>query len=173
MASGRFPPGGFFDSDDNVCGRGFLYLDVHGKAIMVMAIFILKAMASAPEEDPDVPQELAPAISVMPTVASQPKLAEDTTHPGSQQLEAVMLPAESPPVQVVVPALIHCQEIEETPAPLVDPDPEQPPVPADRVTEVLEQPPTAADHQPRLLSSGACWLQPQMMHSLTLSLNSL
>ncbi|XP_058538174.1 ral guanine nucleotide dissociation stimulator-like [Neofelis nebulosa] len=103
------------------------------------------AMAPAPEQDPDVPQELAPAISVVPTAASQPRLPEATTHSGAQQLEEVVtLPAASPPVEVVVLALIHCQELEETLAPLVDPDPEQPPAPAGGVTEGLEQPPAAA-----------------------------
>ncbi|XP_045336478.1 ral guanine nucleotide dissociation stimulator-like [Leopardus geoffroyi] len=124
------------------------------------------AMAPAPEQDPDVPQELAPAISVVPTAASQPRLPAATTHPGAQQLEElVTLPAESPRVQVVVPALIHCQELEETPAPLVDP------------TQTLSslQPQLAGSrkgwsnhllqlsNQPRLPRSGACWLQPQRM----------
>ena len=137
----------------------------HGMAIMVMTVSILEAMAPAPEQDPDVPQELAPAISVVPTAASQPRLPAATTHPGAQQLELVTLPAESPRVQVVVPALIHCQELEETPAPLVDP------------TQTLSslQPQLAGSrkgwsnhllqlsNQPRLPSSGACWLQPQRM----------
>ena len=138
----------------------------HGMAIMVMTVSILEAMAPAPEQDPDVPQELAPAISVVPTAASQPRLPEATTHSGDQKLEEVVtLPAASPPVQVVVPALIHCQELEETPAPLVDP------------TQTLSslQPQLAGSrkgwsnhllqlsNQPRLPSSGACWLQPQRM----------
>ena len=122
----------------------------HGMAIMVMTVSILEAMAPAPEQDPDVPQELAPAISVVPTAASQPRLPEATTHSGAQQLEEVVtLPAASPPVQVVVPALIHCQELEEPPAPLVDPQPEQPPAPAGGVMEGLEQPPAVAE-QPAL-----------------------
>ncbi|XP_058538065.1 ral guanine nucleotide dissociation stimulator-like [Neofelis nebulosa] len=106
------------------------------------------ATVPAPERDPDVPQELAPAISVVPTGTSQPRLPEATTHSGAQQLEeAVTLPSASPPVQVVVPALIHCQELEEPPAPLVDPQPEQPPAPAGGVMEGLEQPPATAEQQ--------------------------
>ncbi|XP_049504772.1 ral guanine nucleotide dissociation stimulator-like [Panthera uncia] len=103
------------------------------------------AMVPAPEQDPDVPQELAPTISVVPTGTSQPRLPEATTHSGAQQLEeAVTLPSASPPVEVVVLALIHCQELEEPPAPLVDPQPEQPPAPAGGVMDGLEQPPAAA-----------------------------
>ncbi|XP_042855193.1 proline-rich protein 36-like [Panthera tigris] len=108
------------------------------------------AKAQIPGQDPDVPQELAPDISVVPAAASQPKLAEDTTHPGAQQLEeSVTLHAASLPVQVLVAALIHCQELEEPPAPLVDPEPEKPPSPAGGVMEGLEQPPAAAS-QPKL-----------------------
>ncbi|XP_042787787.1 ral guanine nucleotide dissociation stimulator-like isoform X2 [Panthera leo] len=131
------------------------------------------AMAPAPEQDPDVTQELAPAISVVPTGTSQPRLPAATTHPGSQQLEElVTLPAESPPVQVVVPALIHCQELEETPAPLVDPDPEQPPAPAGGVTEGLEQPPAAAE-QPASAPEQWRMLAAAPKDALILSLRSL
>ena len=116
-----------------------------GMAITVMTVSILEAKAQIPGQDPDVPQELAPDISVVPAAASQPKLAEDTTHPGAQQLEeSVTLHAASLPVQVLVAALIHCQELEEPPAPLVDPQPEQPPAPAGEVMDGLEQPPAAA-----------------------------
>ncbi|XP_044912832.1 protein app1-like [Felis catus] len=108
-----------------------------------------------PLEDPEVEQPSAPAVGVAegldqpPAAALQCKLAKDTTHPRAQHIEELSLPAANPPVQVVVPALIHCQGLEEPPAPLVDPQPEQPPAPAGGGMEGLEQPPAVAE-QPAL-----------------------
>ncbi|CAD7675232.1 unnamed protein product [Nyctereutes procyonoides] len=65
--------------------------------------------APVPEPDPEPPQELAPAPTVVPAAALEPKL----------QLErAVMPPAMSEPVQGVVIALTYCHQLEEPPAPL-------------------------------------------------------
>lgn len=48
----------------------------HGKAIMVMILSLLEAIAPIPEQDPEPPQELAPTPTVLPAAASEPKLAE-------------------------------------------------------------------------------------------------
>ncbi|XP_044907373.1 uncharacterized protein LOC111559474 isoform X4 [Felis catus] len=103
-------------------------------------------MAPAPEPRSDVPQERAPAISVVPTAASQPRLPEATSSPGAQRVrESETLTAASPTGQEVLPALADSQELEEPPAPLVAPEHEQPPAPAGGVTEGLEQPPAATE----------------------------
>ncbi|XP_044907405.1 ral guanine nucleotide dissociation stimulator-like isoform X1 [Felis catus] len=119
------------------------------------------AMAPAPEPRSDVPQERSPAISVVPTAASQPRLPEATSSPGAQRVrESETLTAASPPGQEVLPALADSQELEEPPAPLVAPEHEQPPAPAGGVTEGLEEPPAAAEQpasapQQRLMSAAA------------------
>ncbi|XP_044907375.1 uncharacterized protein LOC111559474 isoform X6 [Felis catus] len=119
------------------------------------------AMAPAPEPRSDVPQERSPAISVVPTAASQPRLPEATSSPGAQRVrESETLTAVSPPGQEVLPALADSQELEEPPAPLVAPEHEQPPAPAGGVTEGLEEPPAAAEQpasapQQRLMSAAA------------------
>ncbi|XP_030152374.1 ral guanine nucleotide dissociation stimulator-like [Lynx canadensis] len=118
-------------------------------------------MAPAPEPRSDVPQERAPAISVVPTAASQPRLPEATSSPGARCVrQSETLTAASPPGQEVLPALADSQELEEPPAPLVDPEHEQPPAPAGGVTEGLQQPPPAAEQpasapQQRLTSAAA------------------
>ena len=133
----------------------------HGMAITVMTLSILEALAAALEPRPDVPRERAPAISVVPTAASQPRLPEANSSPGAQRVrESETLTAASPPGQEVLPALADSQELEEPPAPLVAPEHEQPPAPAGGVTEGLEQPPAAAEQpasapQQRLMSAAA------------------
>ena len=118
----------------------------HGMAITVMTLSILEAMAPAPEPCSDVPQERSPAISVVPTATSQPRLPEATSSPGAQRVrESETLTAASPPGQEVLPALADSQELEEPPAPLVAPEHEQPSAPAGGVTEGLEQPPAATE----------------------------
>ncbi|XP_044907395.1 uncharacterized protein LOC123383565 isoform X3 [Felis catus] len=118
-------------------------------------------LAAALEPRPDVPRERAPAISVVPTAASQPRLPEATSSPGAQRVrESETLTAATPPGQEVLPALADSQELEEPPAPLVAPEHEQPPAPAGGVTEGLEQPPAAAEQpasapQQRLMSAAA------------------
>ncbi|XP_044907365.1 ral guanine nucleotide dissociation stimulator-like isoform X1 [Felis catus] len=118
-------------------------------------------MAPAPEPRSDVPQERAPAISVVPTAATQPRLPEATSSLGAQRVrESETLTAASPTGQEVLPALADSQELEEPPAPLVAPEHEQPPAPAGGVTEGLEQPPPAGEQpasapQRRLMSAAA------------------
>ncbi|XP_042770113.1 ral guanine nucleotide dissociation stimulator-like isoform X1 [Panthera leo] len=103
-------------------------------------------LAAALEPHPHVPRERAPAIPVVPTEASQPRLPEATSSPGAQRVrESETLTTASPPGQEVLPALADRQELEEPPAPLVAPEHEQPSAPAGRVTERLEQPPAAAE----------------------------
>ncbi|XP_043444425.1 ral guanine nucleotide dissociation stimulator-like [Prionailurus bengalensis] len=118
-------------------------------------------LAAALEPRPDVPRERAPAISVVPTAASRPRLPEATSSPGAQRVrESETLTAASPPGQEVLPALADSQELEEPPAPLVAPEHEQPPAPAGGVTERLEQTPPAAEQpasapQQQLMSAAA------------------
>lgn len=113
---------------------------------MVMILSLLEAIAPVPEQDPEATQELAPAPTVVPAAASEPEVAEAITPAGAQQLgKAVTLPAVSEPVQVVVIALIHCQELEEPPASLAALEHEQAPAPATGVTEGLEQPLATAE----------------------------
>lgn len=131
----------------------------HGMAITVMTLSILEALAAALEPRPDVPRERAPAISVVPAAASQPRLPEATSSPGAQRVrESETLTAASPAGQEVLPALADSQVLEEPPAPLVAPEHEQPPAPAGGVTEGLEQPPPAVEQpasapQQRLMSA--------------------
>ncbi|XP_058581486.1 ral guanine nucleotide dissociation stimulator-like isoform X2 [Neofelis nebulosa] len=119
------------------------------------------ALAAALEPHPHVPRERAPAIPVVPTAASQPRLPEATSSPGAQRVrESETLTTASPPGQEVLPALADRQELEEPPAPLVAPEHEQPSAPAGGVTEGLEQPPAAAEQpasapQQRLMSAAA------------------
>ncbi|XP_058581482.1 ral guanine nucleotide dissociation stimulator-like isoform X3 [Neofelis nebulosa] len=118
-------------------------------------------LAAALEPHPHVPRERAPAIPVVPTAASQPRLPEATSSPGAQRVrESETLTTASPPGQEVLPALADRQELEEPPAPLVAPEHEQPSAPAGGVTEGLEQPPAAAEQpasapQQRLMSATA------------------
>ncbi|XP_045350267.1 uncharacterized protein LOC123606212 [Leopardus geoffroyi] len=118
-------------------------------------------LAAALEPRPDVPRERAPAISAVPTAASQPRLPEATSSPEAQRVrESETLTAASPPGHEVLPALADSQELEEPPAPLVAPEHEQPSAPAGGVTEGLEQPPAAAEQpasapQQRLMSAAA------------------
>ncbi|XP_078298719.1 uncharacterized protein LOC144615658 isoform X2 [Panthera onca] len=118
-------------------------------------------LAAALEPHPHVPRERAPAISVVPTAASQPRLPEATSSPGAQCVrESETLTTASPPGQEVLPALADRQELEEPPAPLVAPEHEQPSAPAGGVTEGLEQPPAAAEQpasapKQRLMSAAA------------------
>ena len=51
----------------------------------------------------------------------------------------------SGPVQVVVTALIHCQQLEGPPAPLAAAEHKQAPTPVIRVTEGLQQPPLSME----------------------------
>ena len=133
----------------------------HGMAITVMTLSIFEAMAPAPEPRSDVPQERAPAISVVPTAATQPRLPEATSSLGAQRVrELETLTAASPTGQEVLPALADSQELEEPPAPLVGPEHEQPSAPAGGVTEGLKQPPPAGEQpasapQRRLMSAAA------------------
>ncbi|XP_047692578.1 predicted GPI-anchored protein 58 [Prionailurus viverrinus] len=118
-------------------------------------------LASALEPRPDVPHERAPAISVVPTAASRPRLPEATSSPGAQHVrESETFTAASPPGQEVLPALADSQELEEPPAPFVAPEHEQRPAPARGVTERLEQTPPAAEQpasapQQQLMSTAA------------------
>ncbi|XP_044908086.1 ral guanine nucleotide dissociation stimulator-like isoform X1 [Felis catus] len=118
-------------------------------------------MAPAPEPRSDVPQERAPAISVVPTAATQPRLPEATSSLGAQRVrESETLTAASPTGQEVLPALADSQELEEPPAPLVGPEHEQPSAPAGGVTEGLKQLPPAGEQpasapQRRLMSAAA------------------
>ncbi|XP_044908091.1 ral guanine nucleotide dissociation stimulator-like isoform X2 [Felis catus] len=118
-------------------------------------------LVAALEPRPDVPRERAPAISVVPTAALQPRLPEATSSPGAKRVrESETLTAASPPGQEVLPALADSQELEEPPAPLVVLEHEQPSAPAGGVTEGLEQPPAAAEQpasapQQRLMSAAA------------------
>ena len=133
----------------------------HGMAITVMTLSIFEAMAPAPEPRSDVPQERAPAISVVPTAATQPRLPEATSSLGAQRVrELETLTAASPTGEEVLPALADSQELEEPPAPLLGPEHEQPSAQAGGVTEVLKQPPPAAEQpasapQRRLMSAAA------------------
>lgn len=132
-----------------------------GMPITVMTLSVLEALAAALEPRPDVPREQAPAISVVPTAASQPRLPEATSSPGAQRVrESETLTAAAPPGQEVPSALADTQELEEPPAPLVAPEHEQPPAPAGGVTEGLQQPPAAPEQpasapQQRLKSAAA------------------
>ena len=94
---------------------------------------LLGATAAAPEQDPEPHQKLVPAPTVVPAAASEPELENPITAAGAQQLKrAGMSPAVSGPVQLVVRALIHREDVQESPVPSESQQPQQAPEPARR-----------------------------------------
>ena len=83
--------------------------------------------AAASERDPEPrPRKRDPAPTVEPAAASEPELENPITAAAAQQLQrAGTSPALSGPVQLVVRALVHREDVQEPPAPQAAPEPEQ------------------------------------------------
>ena len=130
----------------------------HGKTIMMTTLSLLGATAAAPERDPEPCRKLVPAPTVLPAAASEPELENPITAAGAQQLKrAGTSPAVSGPVQLVVRALIHREDVQESPAPLESQEPEQAPALAREVPEGPLMPPALSESaQDRLTALSPC-----------------
>ncbi|CAD7680355.1 unnamed protein product [Nyctereutes procyonoides] len=95
--------------------------------------------ASATEQHPEPPQESTPATTMGPAETSGTEVFELDTAAGAECVAQVEMPAaESKQIHVVVTLLIHCPDLEESPAPLATPDEEQDLEPAIKVPHMLE-----------------------------------
>ena len=107
---------------------------------------LLGATAAAPERDPEPRGKLVPAPTVVPAAASEPELENPIASAGAQQLKrAGSSPALSGPVQLVVRALIHREDVQEPPAPQAAPEPKQAAPPVIGVAEGRRQPPLSVE----------------------------
>ena len=118
--------------------------------------------AAASERDPEPrPRKRDPAPTVEPAAASEPELENPITAAAAQQLQrAGTSPALSGPVQLVVRALIHREDVQEPPAPQAAPEPKQAAAPVIGVAEghhqsplTVEQPASAPEQQLLLAES--------------------
>ncbi|XP_057162424.1 ral guanine nucleotide dissociation stimulator-like [Ursus arctos] len=117
-----------------------------------------EAGAAAPERDPRPRRKLVPPPTVVPDAASEPELENPITAAGAQQLKrAGTSSVVSGPVQLVVRALIHREDVQESPAPLESQEPQQAPAPATEVPEEPEMtPPTSEPRQDILTALTPC-----------------
>ncbi|XP_043444422.1 ral guanine nucleotide dissociation stimulator-like isoform X2 [Prionailurus bengalensis] len=129
-------------------------------------------LAAALEPRPDVPRERAPAISVVPTAASRPRLPEATSSPGAQCGYENRRPSLQRPHQGRrYSQLWLTVRSWKSHLPLWWPQsmsiPQPQPVGSRKgwSNHLLQ-----LSNQPQLPNSGSCWLQPHRMNSLTLSL---
>ena len=106
---------------------------------------LLGATAAAPERDPEPRGKLVPAPTVVPAAASEPELENPITATLQQLRRAGMSPAMSGPVQLVVRALIHREDVQEPPAPQAAPEPKQAAPPVIGVAEGRRQPPLSVE----------------------------
>ena len=104
------------------------------------------AAAAASERDPEPrPRKRDPAPTVAPAAASEPELENPITATLQQLRRAGMSPAVSAPVQLVVRALVHREDVQEPPAPQAAPEPEQAAAALIGVAEGRRQPPLSAE----------------------------
>ena len=106
---------------------------------------LLGATAAASEQDPERRRKLVPAPTVVPAAASEPELENPITATLQQLRRAGMSPAMSGPVQLVVRALIHREDVQEPPAPQAAPEPKQAAAPVIGVAEGRRQPPLSVE----------------------------
>ena len=111
-----------------------------------MVLSPLGVTAPGSEQNPEPPQELAPAPAEAQAASFQPELAQPIPGAGADQSgRAVMPPALLGPEQVVLTALIHSPELEEPPAAFPDLEVDQGPALAPGVSEGPEPPPVTTE----------------------------